>query len=100
MLVIDSRLRPAGQAAATVTRYHSPVHQAWEVSAGNGSKAPPGVFLRSRVRQNAGISRVLGERGYPKQQWLRTNSYEHASRELHAIGAMVGGWLKALGAYS
>jgi hypothetical protein len=27
-------------------------------------------------------------------QCLRTNSYEHASRELHAIGVMVGGWLK------
>ena len=25
---------------------------------------------------------------------LRPNSYEHASREMHAIGAMVGGWLK------
>src|SRR5947209_17039933 len=29
-------------------------------------------------------------------QCLRTNSYEHASRELDAIGMMVGGWLKAL----
>ncbi len=28
-------------------------------------------------------------------QCLRTNSYEHASRALHEIGAMVGGWLKA-----
>jgi hypothetical protein len=28
-------------------------------------------------------------------QCLRTNGYEHASRELHQIGAMVGGWLKA-----
>jgi hypothetical protein len=26
---------------------------------------------------------------------LRTNSDEHASRELHAIGAMLGCWLKA-----
>jgi len=25
---------------------------------------------------------------------LRANSYEHASRELRAVGAMVGGWLK------
>ena len=29
-------------------------------------------------------------------QCLRTNSYEHASRELHGIGVMIGGWLKAL----
>jgi hypothetical protein len=29
-------------------------------------------------------------------QCVRTNSYEHASRELHAIGVMIGGWLKAL----
>jgi hypothetical protein len=29
-------------------------------------------------------------------QCLRTNSYEHTSRELHAIGAIVGGWPKAL----
>jgi hypothetical protein len=29
-------------------------------------------------------------------QCLRTNGYEHASRELHGIGGMVGGWLKTL----
>jgi hypothetical protein len=31
-------------------------------------------------------------------QCLRTNSYTFATQELHEIGAMVGGWLKASGA--
>jgi hypothetical protein len=29
-------------------------------------------------------------------RFLRTDSYEHASRDLDAIGVMVGGWPKAL----
>jgi hypothetical protein len=30
------------------------------------------------------------------RECLRTNGYEHASRELDAIEVMVGGWLKAV----